>query len=65
MDFVFDKSGMSVSGVPLLIYATESADFTNDVIATLNKGAKPTTEKPATSPAAAAPAASPKSTTKP
>ncbi|HMG05284.1 MAG TPA: OmpH family outer membrane protein [Chthoniobacterales bacterium] len=65
MDFVFDKSGMSVSGVPLLIYATESADFTNDVIATLNKGAKTTTtEKPATSPAAA-PATSPKSTTKP
>jgi outer membrane protein len=67
MDFVFDKSGMSVSGVPLLIYSKDSADFTNDVIAALNKGVKTTTDKPATSPAAAAsPATSPaKSTTKP
>jgi outer membrane protein len=54
MDFVFDKSGMSVSGVPLLIYSKDSADFTNDVIAALNKGVKTTTDKPATSPAAAA-----------
>lgn len=67
MDFVFDKSGTSMSGVPLLIYSKDSADFTNDVIAALNKGVKTTTDKPATSPAAAAsPATSPaKSTTKP
>ncbi len=66
VDFVFDKSGMSVSGVPLLIYSNDSADFTNEIIATLNKGVKTTPDKPATSPAAAAsPAASPKSTAKP
>jgi outer membrane protein len=56
MDFVFDKSGMSVSGVPLLIYSKDSADFTNEIIATLNKGVK--TEKPAPA-AAASPAANP------
>jgi len=61
MDFVFDKSGTSVSGVPILIYSKDSADFTNDVIATLNKGVKAAPEKPAASPAAAtSPAASPK-----
>jgi len=37
MDLVFDKSGMSLNGVPLLMYARDSYDFTNDVIATLNK----------------------------
>ncbi|MEY2564745.1 MAG: outer membrane protein [Verrucomicrobiota bacterium] len=53
MDFVFDKSGTSMSGVPMLIYANESTDFTTEVIATLNKGAKPTADKPAASPATA------------
>jgi outer membrane protein len=66
MDFVFDKSGASMSGVPILLYSKDSADFTNDVIAALNKGVKTTPEKPATAPAtAASPAASPKSTAKP
>lgn len=37
MDLVFDKSGMSLNGVPLLMYAQDSADFTNDVVAVLNK----------------------------
>ncbi len=36
-DFVFDKSGPSLNGVPLLLYSKESVDFTNDVISTLNK----------------------------
>jgi outer membrane protein len=36
-DFVFDKSGPSLNGVPLLLYAKENVDFTGDVIATLNK----------------------------
>jgi outer membrane protein len=36
-DFVFDKSGMSLNGVPLLMYSKDSVDFTNDVIAVLNK----------------------------
>jgi outer membrane protein len=66
MDFVFDKSGTSMSGVPFLLYSKDSADFTNDIIAALNKGAKTTPDKPAatspataSSPAAASPAKSP------
>jgi outer membrane protein len=53
MDLVFDKSGMSLNGVPLVIYSRDSADFTTDIITTLNKNNKTTTtEKPAASPAA-------------
>ena len=37
MDLVFDKSGMSLNGVPLLMYARDNYDFTSDVIAALNK----------------------------
>ena len=37
LDLVFDKSGNSLNGVPVLMYAPDSVDFTNDVIATLNK----------------------------
>src|SRR5213082_1620172 len=32
LDFVFDKSGMSLNGVPLLMYARDNVDFTNDVV---------------------------------
>jgi len=37
MDLVFDKSGLSVNGVPSLLYSRDSYDFTNDVVAALNK----------------------------
>lgn len=37
MDLVFDKSGMSLNGVPLLMYARDNYDFTNDIVAALNK----------------------------
>src|SRR2546430_8775433 len=37
MDLVFDKYGMSLNGVPLVMYSRDNYDFTNDVIATLNK----------------------------
>lgn len=68
-DLVFDKSGLNMNGVPVLLHSKDNMDFTTDVITALN--AKPaattTTEKPATSPATApatkataAPAASPK-----
>jgi outer membrane protein len=66
LDLVFDKSGPSMNGVPVLIHSKDSMDFTAEVITALNKAPiKPatTTEKPATSPAAAtttSPAASPK-----
>jgi outer membrane protein len=56
LDLVFDKSGPSMNGVPVLIHSKDSMDFTAEVITALNKApAKPTTttEKPATSPAAA------------
>jgi len=59
LDFVFDKSGMSLNGVPLLMYAKDNVDFTTDVITVLNKPGRvtaPIAEKPATAPAAASPA---------
>jgi outer membrane protein len=37
MDLVFDRSGMSLNGVPLLMFARDNYDFTNDVVAALNK----------------------------
>jgi len=66
-DLVFDKSGLNMNGVPVLLHSKDSMDFTTDIITALNKKPaapeKPatTTEKPATSPAAAtSPATSPK-----
>src|SRR6202163_3489328 len=37
MDLVFDKSGMSLNGVPLLLFSKDNVDFTNDVITELNR----------------------------
>src|SRR6201987_2286771 len=37
LDFVFDKSGMSLNGVPVLMYSHDNIDFTNDIITVLNK----------------------------
>src|SRR6059036_4278582 len=37
LDLVFDRSGMSINGVPFLLYSHDNIDFTNDVIAVLNK----------------------------
>ena len=37
LDLVFDKSGMSINGVPFLLYSHDNIDFTNDIIAVLNK----------------------------
>jgi Skp family chaperone for outer membrane proteins len=55
LDLVFDKSGNSLNGVPVLMYSRDSVDFTNDVIAALNKpgrttstGAAPATSASAT-----------------
>jgi outer membrane protein len=53
-DFVFDKSGPSLNGVPLLLYAKENVDFTTDVITTLNKPGRPSTVSLGPSPAATA-----------
>lgn len=38
LDLVFDKSGMSLNGVPLVLYSRDNTEFTNEVIAALNKG---------------------------
>jgi outer membrane protein len=53
MDLVFDKSGVSLNGVPVVLYAPPNVDFTNDIIAVLNKPGRSTagsTEKTATGP---------------
>ena len=55
LDFVFDKSGMSLNGVPIVMYSKDNVDFTNDVISVLNK---PGRAAPAATPAK--PAAAPK-----
>ena len=57
MDLVFDKSGMSLNGVPVLMYSRDNTDFTTDIISVLNKPGRATTslssgEKPATNPSA-------------
>jgi outer membrane protein len=68
LDFVFDKSGMSLNGVPLLMYSRDNVDFTSDVIAVLNKPGRAsslTTEKPATTGAAASATPNPAKATKP
>jgi outer membrane protein len=66
-DLVFDKSGMSLNGVPLLMYSRDNVEFTNDIIAVLNKPGRVSSAETAASPAAAAasPTASPAKTTKP
>ena len=54
LDLVFDKSGNSLNGVPVLMYSRDSVDFTNDVVAALNKpGRASSVTLPSISPAAA------------
>jgi outer membrane protein len=53
-DIVFDRSGPSLNGVPILLFAKDSYDFTPDVVTALNKNrSKESAESPA-------PAATPK-----
>ena len=37
LDLVFDKSGMSINGVPVLLYSHDNIDFTNEIVDMLNK----------------------------
>ena len=56
MDLVFDKSGVSLNGVPVLLYSHDNVDFTNDIIAVLNKPGRATSaieKKPLVSPSPA------------
>jgi outer membrane protein len=53
MDLVFDRSGMSLNGVPVLMYSHDNVDFTTDIVAVLNKpGRAIPSEKTSTSPSA-------------
>lgn len=68
MDLVFDKSGLSANLVPIVMYSRDSADFTNDVIAVLNKPGRAgstTLASPSSPSSVVSPAASPKAATKP
>jgi outer membrane protein len=60
LDLVFDKSGMSINGVPVLMYSHDNIDFTNDIIAVLNKPGRA-----ASSTAKANPSATPAKAAKP
>jgi outer membrane protein len=42
LDFVLDKSGISINGVPVVMYAPDNVDFTNEIIDTLNKPGRAT-----------------------
>ena len=56
LDFVFDKSGVSLNGVPVVVYAPDNVDFTNDIVAILNKPGRvsaTSSEKTSTGPTAA------------
>src|SRR5690606_34217523 len=55
-DVVFDKSGPSLNGVPVVLFAKESFDFTDEVVTALNKNKGSETAAPAAKPAAATPA---------
>src|SRR5438309_11589354 len=60
LDLVFDKSGMSINGVPFLLYSHDNIDFTNDIITVLNKpGRAASSTAKATSSATPARAAKP------
>ena len=42
-DLVLDKSGASMGQIPIVLFSRADLDFSNDIIASLNKGApKPT-----------------------
>jgi outer membrane protein len=60
LDLVFDKSGMSINGVAFLLYSHDNIDFTNDIIAVLNKPGRA-----ASSTAKANPSATPAKAAKP
>jgi outer membrane protein len=49
-DVVFDKSGMSMGQIPVLIYSRADLDFSKDIIDSLNKNAPKSTAPTATTP---------------
>jgi outer membrane protein len=58
LDFVLDKSGVSINGVPVVLYAPDSVDFTSEIVDTLNKPGRATAStKKATTGSSVTPAA--------
>ncbi len=55
MDLVFDISGVSLNGVPTIMFARPDMDFTDSVVAQLNKPGASPAPKAAASPAPAKP----------
>jgi outer membrane protein len=53
LDLVLDKSGMSLNGVPMVMYSRDNYDFTTDVIAVLNKPGRATEPVASASPSPA------------
>ena len=53
-DLVFDKSGMGINGVPVVMYSHDNVAFTNDVITVLNKPGRATALTTKTSTSASA-----------
>ena len=51
-DIVFDKSGPSLNGVPIVLYSRENFDFTSDVVSALNKTKGTASETPSVTPTA-------------
>ncbi len=56
-DLVIDKSGPSLNGVPIVLFAKESFDFTTDVVTALNKNRSSDTPAPAAGEGGGKPAA--------
>jgi Skp family chaperone for outer membrane proteins len=54
-DYVFDKSGLSTSQVPFLLYTKDATDITNVLLKDLNKDAPPESLKKEEEPKAEAP----------
>src|SRR5881398_4070213 len=54
LDLVFDKSGMSINGVPFLLYSHDNIDFTNDIVTVLNRPGRATALTTKTSTSASA-----------
>jgi len=47
-DLVFDKSGQSLNGVPIVLYSKDNMDFSDDIITELNKARPKDTPAPET-----------------
>jgi Skp family chaperone for outer membrane proteins len=55
MDLVFDVSGVSLNGVPMVMFARPDMDFTSEIVAQLNKPSSSPAPKASASPAKAKP----------